>query len=297
MVEPDNEDQEAQKQAKREIDNAEKKFQNLITKRDELKQEAFMIRDERDSLNKQRKEIVDSIKEMREKRDGYVERIRKHKQRRNDFQKQAKELISAKKTKRQKIYKNIGGEIESTKAEMEYLDMQRQTVPMKLSKENEMLDEIRSKKKNLEHLEKLLPEQEDLSSEVMTIDEKIDQLFKKADTEHAEVVKLSEESNTIFDEIKKKSSEIRHLITQADQKHEEYKDIIERSGHFHERAMEMRDKVMALRRERKEKYRKAKKEIDDQNLKARRALTDEARLDAAADEAVKALLKKGKIEM
>jgi uncharacterized coiled-coil DUF342 family protein len=198
---------------------------------------------------------------------------------------------------RGQIYKNIGGEIESTKAEIEYLDMQRQTRPMDLKKEGEMIDEIRSKRKNLEQLEKILPEQDDLSSEVMTIDEKIDQLFKKADSEQQKLVALSNESQGIFDDIKKKSAEISHLITQANQKHDEYMEIMERSGHFHERAMEMRGKVVALKREQQSKVRAARQEIKKQNVKVKKALEDKKRLDAAADEAVKALRKKGKIEM
>jgi uncharacterized coiled-coil DUF342 family protein len=297
MAETYEEDQAEQKKQKLEIDNAEKKFQNLISKRDELKEEAFLIRDDRDLLNKERKNSLDSIKDQRAKRDDFVARIREHKRKRNNYQKQAKELIASKKDKRNKIFKNLGGEIESLKAEIDYLDVQRQTTPMNVHKENEIIDEMRDKKKDLAVKEKQLPEQDELSAEVMTIDEKIDQLFKKADSEHEKLVKLSAEAQDIFDEINKKTGEISHLIKQANAKHEEYMKIIDRSGYFHERAMEMRNKVTSMRRERRSKMVEARKVIKKQNIEVKKALEDQKKLDAAADHAVKLLHKKGKIEM
>jgi uncharacterized coiled-coil DUF342 family protein len=297
MAESVEEELEEQKKTQAEIKNAEKKYQNLIDKREELKKGAYLIRDERDTLNKERKAIIDSIKDTRAKRDEYMARIKEHKKKRNEYQKQAKGLIEAKKSKRQKVFKNIGGEIATAKAELDFLDVKRQTTPMNLREENELIDEMRSKKKNLEHLEKMKPEQEELSAEVMTIDEKIDQLFKRADKEHEKVVKLSAESQEFFDEIKKKTLEISHLIKQADKKHEEYMKIMERSGYFHKRAMEMRDKAVALKRVRRTKAREARKVVQDQNVAVKKALDDDDKLDKAADDAVKTLLKKGKIEM
>ncbi|UCH89529.1 MAG: hypothetical protein JSV49_02465 [Thermoplasmata archaeon] len=297
MAEEHDEEIEAQKKAQHEIQNAEKKYQSMLAKRDELKEEAFLIRDERDLLNKEKKNIQDSIKDMRGKRDDYINRIKEHKKRRNEYQKQAKELIASKKTARTKIYKNLGGEIETVKSEIDYLNLKHQTVPMKIEDENALIDEIRSKQKNLKRLEEMKPEQDDLETEVMSIDEKIDQLFKRADKEHEKVVKLSSESQGVFDEIKKKSIEISHLINKANQKHDEYRRIMDRSGYYHERAMEMRKKVVGLRRDRRSKIQKARKEIDKQNIKVKQTLEDEKKLDDAADSAVKALLKKGKIEL
>lgn len=290
-------EEEQRKKAKHEIDNAEKKYKNLLAKRDELKQEAFLIRDERDTLNNERKSTVESIKDLRGKRDEFINRIKEHKKKRNEFQKQAKELIESKKTKRTKVFKNIGGEIEVVKSEIDYLNVKHQTVPMDIQNENALIDEIRTKKKELDRLEKILPEQNELEAEVMTIDEKIDQLFKKADKEHEKVVKLSKESQAIFDEVKKKTDEISHLINQANKKHDEFKKIMDRSGYFHERAMEMRRKVMAMKREQRSQMREARKIIDKQNISVRRALEDEDKLDEAAEDAVKTLFKKGKIEM
>ena len=61
--------------------------------------------------------------------------------------------------------------------------------------------------------------------------------------------------------------------------------------------MEMRNKVTSLRRERRSKMVEARKVIKKQNIEVKKALEDEKKLDAAADDAVKQLLRKGKIEM
>ena len=51
-----------------ELDNAEKKYQSLIEKRDGFNKEANAYRDERNAFNDQRKKLTEEAKEKRAKR-------------------------------------------------------------------------------------------------------------------------------------------------------------------------------------------------------------------------------------
>jgi uncharacterized coiled-coil DUF342 family protein len=99
------------------IKNAEKKYQSLIEKRNELNQIANQIRDERDMLNKKRNELKDSIDACKKERDKLVAKMREHKEKRNQYQQQAKELIDAKRKKKGDVQKNLPLRVEEIKAE------------------------------------------------------------------------------------------------------------------------------------------------------------------------------------
>ena len=93
------------------------------------------------------------------------------------------------------------------------------------------------------------------------------------------------------------NEEIKHLADEANKKHSDFIKINERANHFHERAMEMRGKILSIRKERKDVITKAKKVVDDINLAVKEKLEDKDALDQAADDAVKKLKSKGKIEL
>ena len=59
----------------------------------------------------------------------------------------------------------------------------------------------------------------------------------------------------------------------------------------------MRDKVLTIRGAQRAEQREARELLRNQNRSVRRALYDEKKLDEAADQAVKALLQKGRVEI
>ena len=61
--------------------------------------------------------------------------------------------------------------------------------------------------------------------------------------------------------------------------------------------MEMRSKIIGIKDERRKRWQEAKKAIKDQNIKARKAVLDEKKLEEIADKSVDQLKKGGKIEL
>lgn len=284
------------KKSKTELQVAEIKYRSLIEKRDEYNAEASIPRDERNALNAQRRELIDEMKELKKERDSRVAEMRKHKQKRNELQKRAKELIGFKKGKRRRFDTNLPEAIDKLRIQITTLQRRQETTALSLPKENELIDSIRATRKELKELEEMYDEQKKLILEVEGVDDAITKLFQEADEEHQMVVNLYNEAQEIHEKIVKHIKEISHLISESNKKHEEFVKIREKADHYHQRAQEMRQKILSIKRERWDEIKQAKKTIQDQNIAARKALFDEKKLDEDAEKALETLLKKGKVE-
>ena len=89
-----------QKKPKSEIKLAEERFQNCITKRNSLNDEARAIRDERNSLHDQRNKVMEEIMKYRDEMKSNTTTKTKHQNARNSAQEKAKKLIELKQQKR-----------------------------------------------------------------------------------------------------------------------------------------------------------------------------------------------------
>jgi uncharacterized coiled-coil DUF342 family protein len=67
-VSPVTEKEKTKKEDLEQLKNAEKKFQSLIAKRNELNQVAQQFREERDMLNQKRKELKDDMEKCKKER-------------------------------------------------------------------------------------------------------------------------------------------------------------------------------------------------------------------------------------
>ena len=285
------------KQTRKVLEDAEKRYQAVITKRDELHKEGKLIKEERDALHQQKREMLDNIKDLKEERSNLVDDMRAHKKKRDQAQSEAKRLINRKRGKNQEKYQDLIGQIDDLEAELKLMDYKYQTEPLNFVKEKEYLDSIRVKYKKLIELRKLEPDHKILLGEIDDINERITALFKLADSEHTEVEKFYKKSQKVHEKIQNINEEINHLVEEANKKHEEFIKLNERATHFHKRAMEMRGKVLTIRRERREILSNARKIVEDINLAVKEKLEDEDELDKAAKDAVKKLKSKGKIEL
>jgi len=285
------------KKTRKHLEDAEKRFQALIEKRDELHEEGKLIKEERDSLHQQKRDMADRIKELKDERTALVEKMREHKKRRDQAQSEAKRLIARKRGKSQEIYQDLVGQIDDLEIEIKLMDYRYQTEPLSMKKENEYLDQFREKYNQLVELKKLKPDHEVLLGEIDDINERITALFKLADDEHKEVDRYYKKSQKVHEKVQQINEEIKYLAAEANKKHEEFVKLNERATHYHERAMEMRSKILTIRKERREILAEAKKVVDDINLAVKEKLEDEEELEKAAEDAVKKLKSKGKIEL
>jgi uncharacterized coiled-coil DUF342 family protein len=290
--------EESQKKEEQEqIRNAENKFQSYIQKRNELNDMAKLLREERDMLNAKHKDIKEDMKQTKKERDEFVEKMKEHKTLRNELQQQAKELIKARQQRKGEVFKNLPLRLEELKADVQMLEYRQETVPMTSQDENELIDKIREKKKEFENVKKHVDRQKELQIDISEKDQAIDQLFKKADEQHELVQKYYDLSQEKHKSYMKMVNELSISISESNKKHEEYIQTRNEANNNHEKAMEMRSKIVEVRNERRQRWQEHKRIIKEQNLKARKAVSDKDELKKIADKTLESLKKGEKISL
>jgi uncharacterized coiled-coil DUF342 family protein len=280
-----------------ELQSAELKFRALLNKRDEINEQAAVIRSERDTLHDKKKELQEPMRAARDKRDAAVAEMRVHKAKRDELQRKAKELIEFKRKLKGKPMGDLRAEVRVAEADIKAMELKQQTMPLKLTEERELLEKIKARTDDLQRLKGILVEQEKIQKEVKDIDASIDALFKFADKEHAEVVRLSDEQHKFHEEAQTFAKEIGVLAATANKKHEEFLKVREEADAVHQKAMELREKVIEIKSKKREEIREERNAVRDVNLATRKALDDKDKKDRVADDALKTLLRKGKIEI
>jgi uncharacterized coiled-coil DUF342 family protein len=278
--------------------NAEKDFRRLIERRNELNDLARESREERDALNEQKKTLVADMRRLQSERDAKNAAAREAKEQRNEFQRQAKALIESKrKMRKDTSATGQGGVIRALENEIRAMERVQETTVLTVAKENDLLDKLRAKKKELDAAKLVYAEEAKLLSDVRDIDGKIDELFRSADDAHKRVVELSNEGQTLHDQIGPVLDQLKFLDTKSDEKHQQYIALRKEADEFHAKGMALRDQVEKLREERRKIYGERKSEMQNANKDARDQLFDEAKIEDKADDAMKALLAGGKISL
>jgi uncharacterized coiled-coil DUF342 family protein len=177
------------------------------------------------------------------------------------------------------------------------LEMRQQTVPMKIPEERVLLEKLKHRVEDLDRLKKIFAEQDKILKEVRSVDSSIDELFRRADKEHAEVVRLNTESRKHHEEAVAISKDIAALSASADKKHQEFMKLRTEADEAHKKASDMRDKVLEIRKEKRVERTEERNAIRQVNVAARKALDDKDKKDKAVEQALQALLKGGKIEI
>jgi uncharacterized coiled-coil DUF342 family protein len=279
------------------LKDAEKKYQSYIQRRNELNDMAKVIREERDMINDSRKDLKEKIGKFKKERDELVSKMRHHKEMRNKLQEEAKKLIEARRKKKGEVFKNLPLRVEELNADVQMLEYRQETVPMSPAEENELIDKIREKREDYKRTQKMLEKQKTVEIDISDKDNAIDELFKKADEEHKLVKKYYDENQKKHEKYIKLVNELSVSIAEANKKHEEYMEIRNEAQKIHEKAFEMRSKIIAIKGERRKRWDEAKKEIKNQNIRARKAVMDKEKLEEIADKSVNALKKGEKISL
>lgn len=285
-------------QAQGDLRNAEKDFRRLIEKRNELNDEARQARDERDALNEQKKGLVAEMRRLQTERDTRNANAREWKEKRNEFQRQAKALIEQKrKMRKDGTASGQGGVIRALENEIRAMERVQETTAMTVAKENDLLDKIKAKMRELEAARLVYAEEAKLLSDVKDLDAKIDELFRSADEAHKQVVDLSNEGQALHDQIGPVLEQLKFLDAESDKKHQAYIQLRKDADEHHTKAMALRGEVEKLREARAKAYGERRAEVQGANKEARDNLFDEAKLEDKADDAMKALLAGGKISL
>ncbi len=279
------------------LKDAEKKYQAYLGKRNELNDLAKATREERDMINESRKDLKKQADIIKKERDELVSKMKYHKEIRNKLQEGAKKLIESKQKKKGEVFKNLPLRIEELNADAQMLEYRQETVPMSSGEENELIEKIRKKKEEFEKTKKLMEKQKLVEIEITDKDNSIDELFKKADEQHTLVQKYYKENQQKHEKYIKLVNELSLSIAESNKKHEQYIEFRDEAQKVHDKAYEMRSKIISIRGERRKLRDEAKKAIQDQNIKARKAVLDKDKLDEIADKSVKSLKKGKKISL
>ena len=180
----------ARKMTRTELDVAELKYRTLVDKRNELNMQADVVMNDIYALRQKKNAILDDLDAMREEKAKIHEKIQEHKKKRDDFQNQAKALLAAKKTKRGKVSSEIERELSQLDRRISDMERRQETTFMTLQDENDLIDELREHVKEKRELEQVVKEQRAIMHEVKNMDLSIDELFKMANEQHEEIVKL-----------------------------------------------------------------------------------------------------------
>jgi uncharacterized coiled-coil DUF342 family protein len=291
------EDQSKAKAKKAEIENAERKFGELVTKRDEFNRQSDISREERNNLNRRKRELLDIVTKLKDDRDDQVKLLREHKRIRNKLHEEARAVLRQKRGKSGKVFPSLTGEAAAMKAELRFLDMKQQTQVLSLADEDELIADIKKKAHELRRIEAELKQQDVVRVELGEMDANLSEMFKRADTEHELVVKHYEEAQKIHDRMMKLIEECSVLHNEADKKHAQFIEFKEKADTYHQKAVEMRDKLLTMKNEKRMQEREARKIIQEQNRSARDALLNPTKMEKKQEEAFQILLKKGKISL
>lgn len=285
------------KSRRSEHESAERIFNDLIQKRNEQNDKAVELREERDIVHGQKKELIEEMNKLKEERDALNTEMKVHKERRNEYQKKGRTLIDRKKSVTRNIDGNLDSTIEMLHLDIRELELRHQTNPSSIEQERDLLDKIRQKQAELEDLQSRTGDQEDLTLQAEGIDSMIDEAFRKADEEHQEVVRLHDEAEKVHQRVVAHIEEINHLNAEGDKKHHQMLEARQLADRYHEKAMAMREKLMATRREAREERERQAKELEDINRNVKERFESEEAQKEAEDEILKLLQSKGKVDL
>ena len=287
----------ARKEELTELQQAERRYQHLVEKRDRFNAEARVVREERDLLNKKKGAVRQQTNVIQDQRSRLLKEVREHKGRRNDLQRRAKELIEVKRRLRGRMKGGVQAEVRNRRDQVAKLETQQETQSLSLPEEARLLESIRRAREELAELEALAREHESVLHEVGELDVAIDEYFQRAETEHREVVEQSAQAQALRRELDTKLAEGAILAAEANRLHELFMKVRERADHYHQRAMEMRKEVISVKRSRRQEHTEGRALLKAQKAVVREALEDEAKLDEAVDEALATLKKGDKLEL
>ena len=277
--------------------NLQDKFHGLLDQRNEYNDLARGARETRDMLNAQRREKAKEIDDQKLARDRYNAEAKEHKDLRNSYQDQGKALIAERKGKTGAVERSLPLQVRKLRQEIEKMLERQETTVLTPAKERELVESVSDKRRELKTLEAKLGEQKTLSTDISDTDATINELFARADEEHAKATELQEKANEHHDKFVAAVKEVRVIASEADQKHQEFVALKTKADELHNKAMELREKVMAVKDERQADYAARRKEIGDVNQRARSAVSHKKAMEKAGEDALQPLKKGGKIQL
>ena len=285
------------KDKRAEHENAEKKLQSLYEKRDDLNEEAKTYREERNQLTQEKQRLFAKIDALKVQREQAFQVLNVHKSKRDNYQSLAKGLIRTRQARDGNAFPALVKEVATLRTSIKETEWSQQTRPMSITDERDLIEKLKQKKDELKEKEEALAKQQQLRGDLDELNTNITEIFAKADEEHVLVQKHYTDATAYKKEMDELFLKIKDLSEMADKSHKKFVKCRERADEYHQKAMEMRQEVMSYRQVAREERQKAKELINQQNKQVKKVLEDKNKLEEAAEESLKSLLKQGKIKL
>ena len=188
------------KKTSSELEQAEIKLQSLMEKRDALNAEAQQARQERDLVHEKKREVGARLRPLKDRRASFAAEARAHREKRDELQAKAKALIELKRKLRASGPTDVGAELRALTRRVSQLEMRQQTASLSLSKENELIDELKASMKRLKVLQSLKADQDKIVKEVRDLDSGITDLFRAAEEQHESALAMSAKARAAHEE-------------------------------------------------------------------------------------------------
>lgn len=280
-----------------ELEKAEIKLESLVERRTAFNDEANVLRQERDLVHAKKRELTARLREVKGARSALVGEARARRATRDELQGKAKSLIEVRRKMRGRTRSSVGEEVRGLRRQIKDMEMRQQTASLTLSEENKLLTATKAKVAQLKELETLKLEEDKVARDVKDLDAEITGLFAEADREHDAARDLSERAHALDEEIDALLGTVSALADEGSAKHEAYLEARAKADEIHAKVVEMRDKVLSERSAKRAELREGRELVRRQNQSVRRTLLDEKKLEESADEALRALLQKGRVEI
>ncbi len=280
-----------------ELEHAEIRLESLLQKRGALNEEAQLARRERDMINEKKRELSGQLGALRDRRTMFVAQARAHRAKRDEYQGKAKALIELRRKLRSRAGTSASEELRVVKRQIQQLELRQQTATLSLADENELIDRLKDHVRRAKELEGLKAEEDGVVKEVRNLDATITDLFQEAEEQHAAAVERSKEAETVHAQTTELAQAVGALVTEGNQKHEAYLEARAKADEVHAKVTEMRDKVLAIKGAARAEAREARDLLRSQNRRVRDTLLNRQKLEDSADDALKALLEKGRVEI
>lgn len=302
MAQPKNRarrDERPKSAEQKERENLEKKADLFVQKRNELNDQANLLRSERELLNGKKGELLDQMDTLKKERDGHNGQLRQHKEKRNAYQQQAKLLIAKQRGEKKKAQQVMSPvfrvkELESEIRDQEY---QQQTTVMTVKEENKLIASIRKKRLELSTLRKDAVKAEALSVDLRDTSQAIDQLFALADAEHQEVLRHYKLAQDAHGRFLRAFNEAAQIIAAANAKHQELVEARQKADEQHQHFLELRAKILELRGKESVERQEARAILREQRKRVHEAVEDPKKLAEAAETTLERLKRGGKISL
>src|SRR5438309_9541030 len=122
------------------------------------------------------------------------------------------------------------------------MEMMKQTASLTVSKEIELINELKESMKRLKVLLGLKSDQDKVAKEVRDLDGGITELFEAAEQEHAAAIAWSGKGRAVHEEPLGLSRGVAALASDGDERHAAYRPAREKAGEGHTNAAESREK-------------------------------------------------------